>query len=325
MDGREAEALARTLVENGYVGIVLDRLAQQASEVLAAERSSILVRDHDDPRQTILAASSGIGDELVGSHVPARAERLDSPVSASAPFRWGGLVRGALSVRSTAPTRWFTPRELDVLATLGAIAGAAVRHAHARHEPVPDACGRVGDFAEMLGEHDRLTAEHSDGIVATACTVARALEVAPPDLAELRLAAPLHDVGKIRVPDSILGKPAPLTRRERAVINRHPEWGAELLACVPGLEVVAGIVRFHHERWDGAGYPDGLSGEQIPLASRIIAACDAYHAMTSDRPYRRAMSAEQAICELQANAGSQFDPRVVAELEAAADRSVLVA
>ena len=325
MDGREAEALARALVKNGYVGIVLDRLAKQASEVLAAERSSILVRDHDDPRQTILAASSGIGDELVGSHVPARAERLDSPVSASAPFRWDGLVRGALSVRSTASTRSFTLRELDVLATLGAIAGAATRHAYARHESVPEVCGRVGDFAEMLGERDPLTVEHSDRIVATACTVARALEVPPPELAELKLAAPLHDLGKIRVPDSILAKPGPLTGRERAVIKHHPEWGAELLACVPGLEVVAGIVRFHHERWDGAGYPDGLSGEQIPLASRIIAACDAYHAMTSDRPYRRAMSAEQAICELQANAGSQFDPRVVAELEAAADRSVLVA
>ncbi len=325
MDGREAEALARALVEDGYVGIVLDRLAKQAAEVLATERSSIFVRDDKAPRHTILAASSHVGDELVGSLVPARAEHLESPVSAAVPFRWDGVVRGALAVRSTVPTRCFTLRELDVLATLGAIAGAAVRHADARHEPAPDVCGSVGDFAEMLGEHDPRTAEHSDGIVATACTVARALEVAPPDLAELRLAAPLHDVGKIRVPDSILGKPAPLTTRERAVINHHPEWGAELLACVPGLEVVAGIVRFHHERWDGTGYPNGLRGERIPLASRIIAACDAYHAMTSNRPYRRAMSAEQAICELQANAGSQFDPRVVAELEAAADRSALAA
>ena len=325
MDGREAEALARALVESGYVAIVLDRLAKQASDVLGTERSSIFVRDRSDPRQTILAASSGMGDELVGSRVPERAERLDSPVSAATPFHWDGVVRGALSVRSTVPTRCFTRRELDVLATLGAIAGAAVRHAHARHEPGADSCVSVGDFAEMLSERDPYTAEHSDRIVAIACTVGRALEAARPELAELRLAAPLHDVGKIRVPDSILAKPGPLTTRERAVINHHPEWGAELLACVPGLEVVAGIVRFHHERWDGAGYPNGLSGERIPLASRIIAACDAYQAMTSDRPYRRAMSAEQAICELRANAGSQFDPRVVAELEAAADRSGLAA
>ena len=324
MTGAEAEALAAALVEKGYVGIVLDRLAKQASEVLGTERSSILVRDQDR-RLTIVAASNGLDDELVGSRVPRRAERLESTVDAAVRFRWSGAVRGALSVRSTIPTRRFTVRELDVLTTLGAITGAAVRHAQARNERVPDVAGRIGDFAEMLSERDPYTAEHSDGIVETVCAVARALDVAPADLAELRLAAPLHDIGKIRVPGSILSKPGPLSPGERMLINHHPVWGAELLACVPGLEVVAGIVRFHHERWDGTGYPNGLSRERIPLASRIIAACDAYHAMTSDRPYRRAISAEQAICELRANAGSQFDPRVVAELEAAADRSALAA
>jgi HD-GYP domain-containing protein (c-di-GMP phosphodiesterase class II) len=141
--------------------------------------------------------------------------------------------------------------------------------------------------------------------------------VEPAELAELRLAAPLHDLGKIRVPSSVLLKPGPLNARERAVINHHPVWGAELLACVPGVEVVASIVRFHHERWDGSGYPDGLTGERIPLSSRIIAVCDAYHAMTSDRPYRRAISAEQAFGELRANAGTQFDPRIVDALETA--------
>ena len=323
MNGGEAEALAAGLVNDGYVAVVLDRLAKQASGVIGTERSSIFVRDLDDPRKTILAASNGTGDELVGSRVPERAERLHSAVDAAVTFRWDGAVRGALSVRSTVASRRFTPRELDFLTTLGAIVGAAVRHAHARHEPVPDAPGRLGDFAEMLSERDPYTAEHSDGIVATACTTARALGASTAELVELRLAAPLHDLGKIRVPSSILAKPGPLTARDRLVIDRHPVWGAELLACVPGLEVVAGIVRFHHERWDGTGYPDGLSGARIPLASRIIAACDAYHAMTSDRPYRRAMSAEQAISELRANAGSQFDPQVVAELEKAVDRWAL--
>jgi HD-GYP domain-containing protein (c-di-GMP phosphodiesterase class II) len=99
-------------------------------------------------------------------------------------------------------------------------------------------------------------------------------------------------------------------------MNRHPVWGAELLTRVPGLEPVAAIVRFHHERWDGGGYPAGLSGTRIPLPSRIIAACDAHHAMTSDRPYRAALSGERALAELHAGAGTQFDPCVVAELEA---------
>ena len=317
MTGAEAETLAAALVEKGYVGIVLDRLAKQASEVLGTERSSILVRDREDRRLTIVAASNGLDDELVGSHVPRRAERLESTVDAAVRFRWSGAVRGALSVRSTIPKRRFTVRELDVLTTLGAITGAAVRHAQGRNERVPDVGGRIGDFAEMLSERDPYTAEHSDVIVETVCAVARALDLAPADLAELRLAAPLHDIGKIRVPGSILSKPGPLSRGERILIDHHPVWGAELLARVPGVEVVANIVRFHHERWDGTGYPDGLAGERIPLASRIIAACDAYHAMTSDRPYRRAMSVEQALGELRANAGSQFDPTVVAQIETA--------
>jgi HD-GYP domain-containing protein (c-di-GMP phosphodiesterase class II) len=316
MTGTEAEALAAALVDRGYVGLVLDRLAKQASEVIGAERSSILVRDREDRRLSIVAASNGLGDDMVGSHVPERAERLESLGDAAAPFQWDGAVRGALCVRSPDGTRRFTVNELDVLATLGSVAGAAVRHAQARTDVVPDVCGPIGDFAEMLNERDPYTAEHSGVIVEPVCAVAQALGVKPVELAELRLAAPLHDVGKIRVPDAILSKPGPLNARERTLINHHPVWGAELLACVPGVEVVAGIVRFHHERWDGAGYPDGLSGERIPLASRIIAACDAYHAMTSDRPYRRAMSSEEALGELRANAGTQFDPRVVAAVEA---------
>src|SRR5437764_781648 len=136
---------------------------------------------------TLGAVTLGARCSTCGSYEPGRAWRLDSPVSASAPFGWDGVVRGALSVRSTASTRSFTLRDLDVLATLGAIAGAATRHAYARHASVPEVCRSVGDFAEMLGERDPLTVEHSDRIVATACMVARALEVPPPELAELKL------------------------------------------------------------------------------------------------------------------------------------------
>jgi HD-GYP domain-containing protein (c-di-GMP phosphodiesterase class II) len=314
MNGSQAEALAGAMFDTGYVGIVLGRLAEQASRVLDTDRSNIFVRDPEDQRLTIVAASNTEGDELVGSRVPRGAESLHSLVDAAAPFRWDGAIRGALAVRSIVPRRRLSTRELDVLATLGAIAGAAARHAHARRQLVPDPCGHVGELAEMLGERDRYTAEHSERIIDTVCTVARSLEVSPASLAELKLAALLHDVGKIRVPDSILNKPGPLDERERALIDRHPVWGAELLASVPGLEVVACIVRFHHERWDGAGYPDGLSGERIPLASRIIAVCDAHHTMTSGRSYQPAMSSEEALAELRTNAGSQFDPRVVAAI-----------
>jgi HD-GYP domain-containing protein (c-di-GMP phosphodiesterase class II) len=161
---------------------------------------------------------------------------------------------------------------------------------------------------------DQRTARHSEDVVDLAQAVGMLLELEPASLLELEFAARLHDVGKIQVPDAVLNKPGPLDPHENEVIRCHAIWGSETLARVPGLEAVATIVRFHHERWDGAGYPDGLSGSRIPLASRIISVCDAYGAMTCDRPYRAALDPEDAIGEILAGSGSQFDPRVVRAL-----------
>jgi HD-GYP domain-containing protein (c-di-GMP phosphodiesterase class II) len=130
----------------------------------------------------------------------------------------------------------------------------------------------------------------------------------------LRFAAALHDIGKLSVPESILCKPGPLTAEERAVMERHTIVGEQILAPIEFLAGVRLLVRHEHERWDGGGYPDGLAGEAIPLGSRIILACDALHAMTSDRPYRRALSHDAALEELRSHAGTQFDPRVVGAL-----------
>ena len=124
----------------------------------------------------------------------------------------------------------------------------------------------------------------------------------------MKQVALLHDIGKIALPDGILRKPGPLDDEEWETMRRHPVHGAEMVAEVPGLRHLAPMVRAEHERWDGNGYPDGLAGEEIPLASRITLVCDAYHAMTSDRPYRRALSAEDARAEVADGLGSQFCP-----------------
>jgi diguanylate cyclase len=317
--------LAQTLIDSGYSRIALDRLARQASEIMGTERSRIFVRDPADPAKTIVAAVHGDGGEQIGTRVDRSAESETGGAAAAIELRWGGEVRGALAVGGPARTRSFSERELEMLQTLGEIASAAILHTRVRPALAAGLRLQADRLGMMLDRRDDYTASHSEAIVATARAVGERFGLSPAALAEVELAALMHDIGKVRVPDSILNKPGPLTGDERAVMNRHPVWGAELLARVPGLEPVATIVRFHHERWDGAGYPAGLAGARIPLTSRIIAACDAHHAMTSDRPYRAALSPPRALAELGAGAGTQFDPVVVAELEAVLSQRALSA
>jgi HD-GYP domain-containing protein (c-di-GMP phosphodiesterase class II) len=124
----------------------------------------------------------------------------------------------------------------------------------------------------------------------------------------IRLAALLHDIGKIGIPETILRKPGSLTGEEMLVMQRHPDIGARILEPVPYFANLVPLVRSSHERWDGRGYPDGLAGEEIPLGSRVIAVCDAFHAMTEDRIYREALALPAAVTEIERCAGTQFDP-----------------
>jgi diguanylate cyclase (GGDEF)-like protein len=165
-----------------------------------------------------------------------------------------------------------------------------------------------------LGARDPYTGTHSAETSELAIRVAERLGVEAGERTTVGQVAALHDVGKIGIPTEVLCKPGPLDRDERALMRQHPVIGQRILAGIPELCAVSDAVRGEHERWDGGGYPDGLAGEQIPLASRIVFACDAWHAMTSDRPYRPAMSRSDALRELRENAGSQFDPDVTAAL-----------
>ena len=171
-----------------------------------------------------------------------------------------------------------------------------------------------------LSERHPSLGDHVNGVAELAVAIGARLGLMPEELEDLRQAAELHDMGKVAIPDAILDKPGPLDDAEWEFMRRHTIIGERILQAAPALERVATIVRSTHERMDGQGYPDQLAGEAIPLAARIVLVCDAYEAMTADRSYRKAMSAEVAIEEIERCAGAQFDPRVVTAFRAVADQ-----
>jgi diguanylate cyclase (GGDEF)-like protein len=171
-------------------------------------------------------------------------------------------------------------------------------------------------FIEALSVREPEVLTHLEGVASLAIETGRMLGLRSDELAELARAAQLHDVGKLAVPDEILQKQGPLDEREWAFVRQHTLVGERILRASPALRSVASIVRSTHEQWDGGGYPDGLNGEEIPLPARIICACDAYTAMTSIRPYRPALTPNEALNELMRLAGSHFDANVVRVLVA---------
>ena len=175
-----------------------------------------------------------------------------------------------------------------------------------------DARTEVKDvLLQVLAEQNGTLVDHLGHVAALAWSTALRLDLPAEQTERIRLAAELHDIGKAAIPSSILNKPGPLDAQERLFMQRHSTIGERIVAAAPALQEIAPIIRSAHERMDGTGYPDGLRLEQIPIGSRIIAVVDAYDAMTSDRPYQRAMTGEDAVTELQDNAGTQFDATVV--------------
>jgi HD-GYP domain-containing protein (c-di-GMP phosphodiesterase class II) len=178
----------------------------------------------------------------------------------------------------------------------------------------PDKAARyraAASLAKAVDARDTYTGSHSERVGELSARVATRLGLDAEQVELTRLAGSLHDLGKLAIPEEILRKPGTLADSERLVLERHPQIGFRMLDSL-GVDPVADLVLHHHERWDGAGYPDGLRGEQIPLGARIIFVTDAYDAMTSDRIYRPKRSSQAALAELERCAGTQFDPDIVA-------------
>ena len=236
--------------------------------------------------------------------------------------RADGTLYGSLCCLSREPQPQLGERDLrylDVLARMAADRLEAAEGAQIdRRAEVEAAAGQA--LLAALNARENYTAAHSEAVLELALEVAAELGMDEDGATSVGQVALLHDIGKVGVPDAILQKPGRLTAPEWDVMREHPAIGAQIVGAIGSLSHLAPAVRAEHERWDGGGYPDGLAGEDVPLASRICFVCDAWHAMTSDRPYRRALTPEQARAELERHAGTQFCPTTVAALLRVLDR-----
>jgi putative nucleotidyltransferase with HDIG domain len=280
-----------------------------------------------DSRETIKRALAA-AEELLELRIDYRSDasgddaelRLDGD-AVTVPLRFSdGRVAGELRC-SGCDTDPATGRDIAFMQVLARIVSSQLETEEAELERRRLQAESMGVQALLaaIDARDHYTGDHSKSVVQLSAQVARRLGLTGRQIAETEQVALLHDVGKVAVPDHILQKPGPLDAHERALIEEHPVVGAKIVRSIAGLAHLAPAIRAGHERWDGGGYPDGLAGEDIPIISRITFACDAFDAMTSDRPYRRSLGVDRARRELEAHADSQFCSRSVHALMSVID------
>jgi len=302
---------------DAYGHAVGDEVLRQVSTVLrtACRMGDVLARFGGDEFALLMP---DVGPDTTAEGVRARLAagisdiRYQPPRSRSAiPI---GLSAGVALFPAEAPTRLAVMQIADerlLRAKTGAGADTEAQRVRGAMRESVEGFSMLDALVTAVDNKDRYTRRHSEDVMTHGLEIARRLGLAEADRHTVAVAALLHDVGKIGVPDFVLRKPGDLTDEEFEAVKRHPNIGAAVVAAVPGLEAVLDAVRHHHERWDGMGYPGGLGGEAIPPMARLLAVADAYSAMTADRPYRKGMAAEQARRLLEQGAGTQWDPACV--------------
>ncbi len=315
---------------------VLGRAAEVTARVLGSERAALWIEEEGDPHDLVARASYGysrkldpagrrrfphdLAHEFLERTEPfvlepeqvaqiASTEKDEIRRLVGAPLRLEGSRVGALT--ATVAGRAVDDKQLRLLAGLAHQAKLAIESAEHYEGLERTFVATVATLANALEANDEYTSTHARWITDMALLVGRALDLDRDAMKRLELGALFHDIGKIGIPSEILRKPGPLTDEEFEIVKEHPELGEKILAPIDRLSDVRPIVRACHERWDGLGYPDGKAGTDIPLEARIVLVCDAYHAMVTDRPYRRRLDPTVAVSRLVDAAGSQFDPNVV--------------
>lgn len=311
------EALGGSTTREQMAGAVLDR----AARAVGAQGGCFLSAGRDG--EAALLASANLPEGELGVLRAMTLADLQRQMRQGLPFSFDLGQRHFLACPIQAQDRRlgliavfrpscspFTSREGKLLKATGRQAALAIRNRDLVDDLRDLFLSTVQALAAAVEAKDAYTSGHSRRVADMARDTAALLGLSKEEVEGIHVAAVVHDVGKIGVDTSILRKPGRLEAEEWAVLRAHPERGAGIIGCVPQLRHLVGEVRHHHERLDGGGYPEGLKGEEIPLGARIIAVSDAYDAMTSERPYRPAMSAAQARAELERCLGTQFDPVV---------------
>ena len=326
---------------------LLDKILHDAVHVLDAQRGAIVLADGPDNALQLKRLATGVGDPTAGrfhfsqnvaqrcfakrESILCTSVKEDPELSTALSIADGAMSsvicallrtpRRALGVLHLDRTLWqkpFTEDDLHLADALAAHVSAGIEASMLLSKQKELFLNTITVLAQLVESKDEYTGNHIKRVTTFAVMLGRHLGLrdvdheAPADLERLETGTPLHDIGKIKIPDAILRKPGKLTPEEFEIMKTHTTEGAKVLENVPELHGIIPIVKHHHERWDGAGYPCGLKGQDIPLLARIVTVVDAFDAMTTDRPYMKARPPEVAFEELRKMAGKQFDPQCVA-------------
>ncbi len=323
---------------------MLETALETAEQVCQAETSSIWELDEETRTlffRVVRGQAAGeirnlrvpVGHGIVGSVARSGVAELVNDVAAdprwhgddargfhtrailTVPLCVRGAVIGVLQLLNPVGRERFTDEDLQRMTLFAGVLAPPLQNARLYKAQEQQFRKMVTALAETLDKKDPYTGGHVRRVVGYSMLLGEELGLVRGQLDELELAATLHDIGKIGVPDRILGKPAPLDSEEAELMKKHTDFGSEIVRHL-GNPIVEAGVRNHHERIDGGGYPDGLSGDALPQVARIIAVADTYDAMTTSRPYRAGLPPERAAAEIAGAAGSQFCPRVVAAFQA---------
>ncbi len=305
-------AAIQRLDEDGILRLVAARgaLAEVMTEFLLTEQS---VHEGINGRVARSGATAFVRDTRKDADYIVRDPQTDPRSELSVAIALDGRIWGVLNIEAAEPEA-FSEAHAVLVEAIAASLGAALHRAGLVAELERAFTTTLAALSSTVEAKDDYTAAHGEDVAEMAERVALRMELSPTRARDVRYAAMLHDIGKIAIPSEILLKPAPLDDAEWEIMRSHAAIGGELVERIDAFAHLAPAVRASHERWDGGGYPDGLAGEQIPLAARIIAACDTFDAIVTDRPYRAGRMPAEAAAELRRVAGTQLDKLVVAAL-----------